>query len=139
MKFSELVGALTTYPAIKEAQKASSQVKPKEDTSKKALDASSVKDRSTSAGDVLNDMQQIKTGVKDIQNILLTERTSAPVIPKQPLTTSDGLQQGQWFRGSSDGACPYAMGQQSDIRFAPVDMSEYIRKDSIPCWGCTLK
>lgn len=135
MKFSELVNTLTAYPAIKDAQ-----ARPTADASKKGLDGSSLRDKSTSAGDLVNDMQQIKTGVKDIQNILLTERTSEPVVPglKKPVM-SDGLQQGQWFRNTPDGACPYAMGQQSDIRFAPVDMNEYIRKDAIPCWGCTLK
>jgi hypothetical protein len=29
--------------------------------------------------------------------------------------------------------CPFMTGSQT------VDMSDYIRKDSIPCWGCNLK
>ena len=24
------------------------------------------------------------------------------------------------------------------MRQAPIDMNEYIRKDSIPCWGCDI-
>lgn len=61
--------------------------------------------------------------------------------------STPSLWQGSWFRGGSKdpskpaGAnCPYAQGQQSNQPepVPGIDMSQYIRKDSIPCYGCKL-
>lgn len=48
---------------------------------------------------------------------------------------SNSLEQGQWFRNAASEGCPYAIGQTS----GGINMDDYIRKDNIPCWGCTLK
>ena len=48
---------------------------------------------------------------------------------------SDALEQGSWFRNAASEGCPYAIGQNS----GGINMDDYIRKDNIPCWGCTLK
>lgn len=66
---------------------------------------------------------------------------SASNCPSQ--NTTVGLQQGADYRGAQpQGApCPYAQAQTAAqcSQPQPVDMSEYIRKDSIPCWGCNIK
>jgi hypothetical protein len=61
-----------------------------------------------------------------------------PSCPPPPKANSDCLQQGSWFRNAKT-TCPYAQGQVQNQEPKPIDMSEYIRKDSIPCYGCTLK
>lgn len=68
--------------------------------------------------------------------------------------SSPSLIQGSWFRGwgkdssNSGPNTPYAQGQQQcqgqqcdDTPIPPanpIDMSQYIRKDSIPCYACKL-
>lgn len=80
-------------------------------------------------------LRKIKKGYKDKTNDKLSERTTTTDSTKET-TFSDSLAQGMWFRTASE-ECPYAYSQDP-VPF-PIDMSEYIRKDSIPCWGCTLK
>lgn len=46
-------------------------------------------------------------------------------------------------QGDADASCPpehngCENGDMNDSCPAPIDMNMYIRKDSIPCWGCTL-
>ncbi len=46
-------------------------------------------------------------------------------------------------QGEADPSCPpehngCENGDMNDSCPAPIDMNKYIRKDSIPCWGCTL-
>ena len=36
------------------------------------------------------------------------------------------------------GATTDCLQQGSEMNKAPIDMSQYVRKDSIPCWGCNL-
>lgn len=86
----------------------------------------------------------VKKGPKDDANAVLESRSIDAVKPKGPSKPiSDSLAQGSWFRNASDEGCPYAMGQQVDPNAQPVpfpvDMNDYIRKDSIPCWACNLK
>lgn len=56
-------------------------------------------------------------------------------------STTPALAQGSEFTGA-DGS-PYGQGQQSckksEPEPCPYDMNEYIKKDKIPCWGCSLK
>jgi hypothetical protein len=76
---------------------------------------------------------------KDVQSAKVAGRSTEPVVADAPSTTnSDALQQGSWFR--QDQGCPYAASQAGGNPMPyPVDMNDYIRKDSIPCYGCTLK
>lgn len=74
---------------------------------------------------------------KDVQSAKVAGRSTEPVIAKTPDTNSDALQQGSWFR--KDQGCPYAASQAAGNPMPyPIDMNDYIRKDSIPCYGCTL-
>jgi hypothetical protein len=46
-------------------------------------------------------------------------------------------------QGDAEASCPpehngCENGDMNDSCPAPIDMNKYIRKDSIPCWGCTL-
>jgi hypothetical protein len=86
----------------------------------------------------------VKKGPKDDANTKLEDRSTETLKPQaasKPI--SDSLAQGSWFRNASEEGCPYAMGQQADPNAQPVpfpiDMNDYVRKDSIPCWACNLK
>lgn len=76
--------------------------------------------------------------IRDIQDIVRTELLAAKQITTanaQPVL-------------SATGATPTATGQIAEQqgreavtareKACPKDMSQYIRKDSIPCWNCTL-
>jgi hypothetical protein len=73
--------------------------------------------------------KNIATQIKDE---LLAQRSTTPVIPGcsgngnkcSDGCESDSCSQGADYLHSSPGA--------------PFDSNDYIRKDSIPCWGCTL-
>jgi len=87
---------------------------------------------------------------KAVKDELLASRATNPVPPACPDANSPALQQGSCFRGAStdpsvpsSSSLPYGTGQQScdsdSVKpLDPIDMSQYIRKDSIPCYGCTL-
>ena len=82
--------------------------------------------------DLLKNIQKL------IKNEAIVDRQTTLVAPETPDScNSDALQQGKEYSSecqkgatcppNKDGTCP------------PVpDMSEYIKKDQIPCWGCTL-
>lgn len=75
---------------------------------------------------------------KDVQSAKVASRSTEPVEAKTTDANSDALQQGSWFR--QDQGCPYAASQAAGNPVPyPIDMNDYIRKDSIPCYGCTLK
>lgn len=61
--------------------------------------------------------------VTQIKDQLLAQRSTTPMENAAGYAPSDCLYQGSEYSAS---------------KAAPVDMSQYIRKDSIPCWGCTL-
>jgi hypothetical protein len=83
-------------------------------------------------------LKDVKLGPKDAQNTALASRNTAAVSAAVDQANSDGLVQGQDYR--TDPTCPYANGQNPPkAEPYPIDMNEYVRKDSIPCWGCTLK
>ncbi len=53
--------------------------------------------------------------------------------------TSNALQQGQEYTTECKKKCEGPCPRNKDGTCPPVpDMSEYIRKDQIPCWNCTL-
>jgi hypothetical protein len=92
----------------------------------------------TSAIDALAlDRQERSKFLRDIQDIVRTEMLSTKQITtanSQPVLSA--------------ATAPIATGQISEQqgreavtareKACPKDMSEYIRKDSIPCWNCTL-
>ena len=152
MKFSELIKTLMTY---------TKEVEQKDSTASKVADAiaasASTKVEPSSAdmtkakpNDDLKKMvsEEVDSKLKgflltpkDKQNKDVAERATVPVDRRAALFNSDALQQGSWFRGTdASAACPYAAGQQPQTPEPyPIDMNDYIRKDSIPCYGCTLK
>jgi hypothetical protein len=103
----------------------------------------------TVINEIMDKLQTVKTGPKDVANADLSSRSTEPVKPATACAKSDALAQGSWFQKASQG-CPYAQGEaqaQGDAQFDPslqpipnpIDMNDYIRKDSIPCWSCNLK
>ncbi len=93
-----------------------------------AYDAMSLQQRS----DILKDIQQA------VKNEILANRQTEVIPTQNNINTTNSIQQGQEFNTNkqvktketqeySNGGCP------------PIpDMSQYIRKDEIPCWNCTL-
>jgi hypothetical protein len=158
MKFSELIQALIAYGGLsnKSATPTVSQpAQPTPDVSSttKASQISSpanVDDIRKVVRDELSEqLKTVKTGPKDVVNEDISKRATEPVKPVTPAVKTNALAQGSWFQKAAP-ACPYAQGQaqaQGDAQFDPtiqpipnpIDMNDYIRKDSIPCWGCTLK
>ena len=92
----------------------------------------------TSAEAAISKEKQDKAALlRDIQEIVRTE-----LLQQQKLTTASSQ---PVLRAGADGnilMSPAAVqGQELSTardKFCPKNMNEYIRKDSIPCWNCTL-
>lgn len=157
MKFSELIQTLMTYGPVQVGHGAD-LVKPLSEaplteTNTKTITPSTTKygDSKASVDDIKKTIREeiqslmgnVKTGPKDGVNKVIEHRATDPIVPTVPKVSTNSLEQGSWFRNASQEGCPYAMGQQVDANAQPVpfpiDMNDYIRKDSIPCWGCSLK
>lgn len=94
-------------------------------------DAMSLKERA----DLLKDIQ------KAVKNEILSNRATRPVIPGETRQCfdSDSTAQGQEYTDSCYKDTEYRCPKNPDGSCPPVpDMSQYIRKDAIPCWGCSL-
>lgn len=86
--------------------------------------------------DLLRDIQQA------VRNEILAGRNTKPIISgetrKAPSDT-DATAQGQEYENNCYKDTEYRCPKNPDGSCPPVpDMSEYIRKDAIPCWGCSL-
>jgi hypothetical protein len=148
MKFSELVKTLMSYGPLQSVQVETrpayvpNATDPKEVLAAETGSAAYLKEIKTTIRDeIKSQLKDVKLGPKDSVNKDLAERSTEPVKPAAaPKADSDALQQGSWFRSAASEGCPYAQGQaSSEEPVPPFDMSQYIRKDKIPCWGCTLK
>jgi len=143
LKFSELIKSLMSYDGIvaAQAQAKSNEVVPvvKKDPMPTTTDMDSLK--TFVADEVASQLTKYKLGPKDVQNAAVADRETIPVTTKTPDASSDALEQGKWFRNENSPSCPYATGQQATgfPQPNPIDMNDYVRKDSIPCWGCNLK
>lgn len=73
--------------------------------------------------------QQVSKNIKDE---MLAQRSTTPVIPASGDCPSDGCNESAACSQGSQFSC------NSNSTGAPFDSSDYIRKDSIPCWGCKL-
>lgn len=155
LKFSELVQSLLSYaPQTQGAQTIT--ILPVEQATASASDLLATpsdaslgsnigpsffdKIRGIVHDEVSGQLSNVAMGPKDTQNAKLADRNASPVETKvSSEVNSDALQQGADYRSSSE--CPYAQGQAPGgaVMPYPIDMNDYIRKDSIPCWGCTLK
>jgi hypothetical protein len=89
--------------------------------------------------EVKSQLDAVRKGPKDVYNTTLVNRSLDinDSSPQQQVSNSDSLQQGSWFRTASD-VSPYAEAQRP-AESCPHDMSQYIRKDNIPCWACKIK
>ena len=87
--------------------------------------------------ELLKDIQKL------VRNEVLASRSTTPVIngntTSNTASNTDSTAQGQEYEGSCYKDTEYRCPKNSDGTCPPVpDMSEYIRKDAIPCWGCSL-
>jgi hypothetical protein len=160
-KFSELVKTLMSYDGIAATQAAQAQAAQAQaaqaqaaqaQATQAALQAPSLTQPKPTTTDMNNlkefvsdeinaQLAKYKLGPKDVQNVNVVDRKTTPVTPETKAASSDALEQGKWFRNEASPNCPYATGQQATgfPQPNPIDMNEYVRKDSIPCWGCNLK
>lgn len=97
-------------------------------------------------------LQQKKDLLKDIQKVvrneILANRMTTPMMKdklkdseKDDTEESDCTMQGkeyesQKYKGEDEYRCP----KNPDGSCPPVpDMTQYIKKDAIPCWGCSIQ
>ena len=148
MKFSELIQTLMSYGPLQSVQVPNrptyvpNVTEPKEVLAAESGSAAYMAEiKNTIRDEIKTQLKDVKLGPKDEVNKDLANRSTEPVKPAAaPKADSDALQQGSWFRSAAAEGCPYAQGQAStEDPVPPFDMSQYIRKDKIPCWGCTLK
>jgi len=130
---SPVVAPTASAPAPKR-----NDVRPEVTMSDTSYNAMALKQKS----DLLTNIQKI------FRNELLANRsTDSSVIDKTSSSSSDSssTQQGKEFNKSSqkcDGSSDednYRCPKNPDGSCPPVpDMTQYIKKDSIPCWGCSV-
>jgi hypothetical protein len=89
-------------------------------------------------------LQQKSELLKDIQKIvkneILANRSTTP-LSKDKYDNDDttSSRQGQEYEGSCHKDSEYRCPKNPDGSCPPVpDMSQYIKKDAIPCYGCSL-
>lgn len=98
---------------------------------------------SGSGYDAMN-LQQRAELLKDIQKVVrnevLANRSTTPIISGETIQKpSDSTSQGQEYSDSCYKDTEYRCPKNPDGSCPPIpDMSQYIRKDQIPCWGCSL-
>lgn len=84
--------------------------------------------------EILKDVQQL------VKNEIISQRQTTPINTNLSNTDdSESTQQGKEYNKSCKKECEGPCPRNKDGTCPPVpDMSEYIRKDQIPCWNCTL-
>jgi hypothetical protein len=102
--------------------------------------------KSSYYNDISSKLNSIPLGPKDYYNNSLSGRSIDTIKPTIPNTNTNALQQGSWFRNKRESSpyansqCPEASLTSGSGPMSPViNNNDYIRKDSIPCWGCKLK
>lgn len=84
--------------------------------------------------DLLKDIQKV------VRNEVLASRNTTPIIPGETRhKQSDSTSQGQEYSDSCHKDTDYRCPKNPDGSCPPLpDMSQYIKKDAIPCWNCAL-
>ncbi len=84
--------------------------------------------------ELLKDVQQL------VKNEIISQRQTTPInTDSSNANDSESTQQGKEYNKSCKKSCEGPCPRNKDGTCPPVpDMSEYIRKDQIPCWNCTL-
>ena len=84
--------------------------------------------------ELLKDVQQL------VKNEIISQRQTTHINNNSSNAgDSESTQQGKEYNKSCKKNCEGPCPRNKDGTCPPVpDMSEYIRKDQIPCWNCTL-
>lgn len=86
--------------------------------------------------DLLKDIQKV------VRNEILAGRSTQPVLSGETRKggqMTDATAQGQEYEGSCYKDTEYRCPKNPDGSCPPIpDMTQYIKKDAIPCWGCSL-
>jgi hypothetical protein len=95
-----------------------------------AFDAMTLQQKS----ELLKDVQQL------VKNEIISQRQTTHINTNSSnADDSESTQQGKEYNKSCKKNCEGPCPRNKDGTCPPVpDMSEYIRKDQIPCWNCTL-
>ena len=90
-------------------------------------------------------LQQRSELLKDIQKVvrneILASRSTKPIISGETRQSNDtdATSQGQEYEDSCHKGTEYRCPKNPDGTCPPIpDMTQYIKKDAIPCWGCSL-
>jgi hypothetical protein len=98
---------------------------------------------SGSGYDAMN-LQQRAELLKDIQKVVrnevLASRSTTPLLNgNKHKNSSDSTEQGQEYSDNCYKDTEYRCPKNPDGSCPPIpDMTQYIKKDEIPCWGCSL-
>lgn len=97
---------------------------------------------SGSGYDAMN-LQQRAELLKDIQKVVrnevLASRNTTPLVNGGNGKVTESVSQGQEYENSCYKDTEYRCPKNPDGTCPPIpDMSQYIKKDEIPCWGCAL-
>jgi hypothetical protein len=84
--------------------------------------------------DLLKDIQKL------VRNEVLSHRATTPIISGETEhKKTDSTAQGQDYESSCSKDTDYRCPKNPDGSCPPVpDMTQYIKKDAIPCYGCSL-
>ena len=90
-------------------------------------------------------LQERSELLKDIQklvkNEVLANRSTKPIISGETrkLPDTDSTAQGKEYEENCYKETEYRCPKNPDGSCPPVpDMTQYIKKDAIPCWGCSI-
>lgn len=105
------------------------QIVPQNNLSETGQEATDVKQKT----DLLSSIQKI------IRNELLASRSTDTGVKSQHVVNdTHSTQQGMDFAKAKNGVIEQTQQDMHKDGLNCPDMSEYIKKDSIPCWGCAL-
>ena len=98
------------------------------EASKSATDATKLQEK----------MDLLKSVQKVVRNELLSERSLDCMLPSEVNESTDACAQGKEYESTSY-KTP-TNGKKADGSSCPPmpNMANYIKKDQIPCWGCSL-
>lgn len=126
--------SIQVSPSIQEAFEGVSSVKPVVAVSNTAYDAMTLKQRS----DTLKDIQQlVREEVRAARTQPVLDDTSSG--PKNSYAEAQGLDYHRRCEKDGEEEEKYRCPKNPDGSCPPVpDLTQYIRKDQIPCWGCAV-
>ena len=124
-------GVTNSVPAISDnsTMPTRNEVVPEVSISGSGYDAMNLQQRA----ELLKDIQKV------VRNEVLASRSTTPVVNGANGKVTDSVSQGQEYENSCYKDTEYRCPKNPDGTCPPVpDMSQYIKKDQIPCWGCAL-